>query len=99
TSAHTHQRAEGARRSLYNADLIVPCLFNSGCVLGKRGMTSLEIRDGRIALVYWFDASRDDATPYRDTHGMEALPGTHYYRVVLEEDSLDYIFSRINLLE
>lgn len=98
-SAHTHQRAEGARRSLYNADLIVPCLFNSGCVLGKRGMTSLEIRDGRIALVYWFDASRDDTMPYRDTHGMEALPGTHYYRVVLEEDSLDYIFSRINLLE
>lgn len=97
-SAHGQQRDEGTLRSLYNADLIVPCLFNSGCVLGKRGLTALEIRDGNIALVHWADASRDDETVSRETRGMQALAGTDYYRVVLEEDSLDYIFSRINLL-
>lgn len=96
---HTNRntRTEAARRSLYNADFVVPCLFNSGCVLGKRGMTALEIERGRIRLVHWFDARRDRRLLQRHP-GAERLPGTSYYRVVIKEDSLDYIFSRIGLL-
>lgn len=96
---HTNRnvKTEAARRSLYNADFVVPCLFNSGCVLGKRGMTALEIRGGRICLVHWFDALRN-RNALRRHPSARNLTGTSYYRVVLKEDSLDYVFSRIGLL-
>lgn len=90
-------RSEGTQRSLYNADFVVPCLFNSGCVLGKRGMTALEIQNGRIHLVHWFDGARDRRA-LRKHPTAERLEGTPYHRVVLKEDSLDYVFSRIGLL-
>jgi len=45
--------------SLYAEHLPVPCLFNSGCAIGKRGLTAIEIEDGHIALVHWFDTRRD----------------------------------------
>ncbi|TVQ25432.1 MAG: hypothetical protein EA383_08355 [Spirochaetaceae bacterium] len=96
---HTNRntRTEAPRRSLYNADFVVPCLFNSGCVLGKRGMTALEIEAGSIRLVHWFDAHRDRHGLRRHPHA-ERLPGTSYHRVILKEDNLDYVFSRIRLL-
>ena len=89
---------EPAWRSLYNSRLLVPCLFNSGTVIGKRGMTALEIAEGRVALVYWFDAAR--GRRYLDSSGHELahMPGTDYFRVTLEQDSLDYIFTRNRLL-
>ncbi len=95
---HRHNAAEGAQRSLYNADLVVPCVFNSGCVLGKRGMTALEIQNGTLALVHWFDAERDDKYLRRGSYQAHRLGGTSFYRVVIKQDSLDYIFSRIKLL-
>ncbi|TVR05353.1 MAG: metallophosphoesterase [Spirochaetaceae bacterium] len=96
---HTNRKGntEAARRSLYNADFVVPCLFNSGCVLGKRGMTALEIRGGRIYLVHWFNALRNRHALRRHPSAQN-LTGTSFYRVVLKEDSLDYVFSRIGLL-
>ena len=53
-------RRDGARSSLYDEQLPIPCLFNSGCAIGKRGLTAIEIEDGHIALVHWFDARRSD---------------------------------------
>jgi predicted phosphodiesterase len=84
--------------SLYREHLLVPSMFNSGCVLGKRGMTSLEIEEGRLRLVYWYDARRKQKyLQYRTKHA-ETLPNTSYRRVVIKEETLDYIFSRIHLL-
>jgi UDP-2,3-diacylglucosamine pyrophosphatase LpxH len=87
-----------SRRSIYNAKLLVPCLFNSGCCIGKRGITAIELQAGKIALVHWFDRNLSrkhfdllDEEPQR-------LEGSDYYRVVLNQDSLDYIFTRIRLL-
>ena len=84
--------------SLYNANLVVPCMFNSGTVIGKRGMTCLEIEDGKIALVHWFDDRKSKKHLQYSTYETEQLPGTDYHRVEIKRDSLDYIFSRIKLL-
>jgi len=95
-----YQRKGGpkSRRSIYNSKLLIPCLYNSGCCIGKRGITAIELQDGEIALVHWFDKNLSqkhfdlvDETP-------EQLEGSDYYRVVLNQDSLDYIFTRIRLL-
>ena len=40
---------------VYNTLFHIPCVFNSGCVVGKRGMTCLEIEGDKIRLVHWFD--------------------------------------------
>lgn len=96
--AQRHDESAASRSSLYNANLVVPCMFNSGCVLGTRGMTGLELRKGKISLVYWFDKSRTktyiDAGEYRTRQ----LGETPYYRAIMKRDSLSYIFSRIELL-
>ncbi len=85
-------------RSLYQEHLLVPAVFNSGCVLGKRGMTGLEIDGGRIRLVYWYDtAIKQKLMQYRSKTDTP-LEGTRFSRIVIKEDSLDYVFSRIQLL-
>lgn len=89
---HNHEE------SLYQEHLLVPSVFNSGCVLGKRGMTNLEIERGKLRLVYWYDERRKQKHMLYRGRDAENLAGTDYKRVVIKEDSLDYIFSRIELL-
>lgn len=91
-------RRRAERGSLYNTHPLVPCLFNSGCVIGKRGMTAMEIADGKISLVHWFDERR--SIKYFNWNGYypQKLEQTPYYRVVLNSDELDYMFARIELL-
>lgn len=84
--------------SLYQEHLLVPSMFNSGCVLGKRGMTSLEIEGGKLRLVYWYDDRREQKHMLYRAKDPQNLSGTSYNRVVIKEDNLDYIFSRIELL-
>jgi hypothetical protein len=84
--------------SLYNANLLIPCTFNSGTVIGKSGMTCLEIEDGSISLVHWFDESRETKYLSYGKLATASLHGTSYHRVVLKSESLDYIFTRIKLL-
>lgn len=105
-------RRDGMRSGLYNEQLSVPCLFNSGCAIGKRGVTAIEIAEGQIALVHWFDRRRSDkylvngttrqgkGTLHFPSDGSHAqrLEDTEYYRTVLKRDRLEYVFSRIRLL-
>ena len=105
-------RRDGMRSGLYNEQISVPCLFNSGCAIGKRGVTAIEIAEGQIRLVHWFDRRRSDrylangngraARRVGDfpTEGNEVrrLDDTEYYRTVLKKDRLEYVFSRIRLL-
>jgi UDP-2,3-diacylglucosamine pyrophosphatase LpxH len=83
---------------IYHSIFHVPCLFNSGCVIGKRGMTCLEIENNQIALVHWFD--KKISGKYLDKRGYEPeqFENTDYYRMVLNKEYLNYIFSRIDLL-
>ena len=84
--------------SIYDTHLTVPCLFNSGCVIAKRGITGIEIAGGEIALVHWFD--RKVSTKYVDDPltPAEQLDKSSYYRVVLKKEQLNYIFIRIKVL-
>lgn len=85
--------------SIYNDEVLVPCLFNSGSVTGKRGITAIEIKNGKIKLVYWFDRNRSQRylEDYRYVETRN-LPDTNYYKAILRKSKLDYIFARIKLL-
>ncbi|TNJ40379.1 metallophosphoesterase [Chlorobaculum thiosulfatiphilum] len=91
----------GFRKSLrsgrYDA-IAIPSIFNSGCCIGKRGLTAIEIEAGMIRLVYWTrDGHRSRSTGER-LNPPEELGQSGFYRIVLNEDHLDYVFSRIHLL-
>jgi len=87
----------GLRSGLYN-NITIPSIFNSGCALGKRGITALEIEGNKIRLVYWYNGKQSRKfTSVRDNRPFE-LGSTGFFRIVLNEDSLDYVFSRLHLL-
>ncbi|MEI8185392.1 MAG: metallophosphoesterase [Chlorobiaceae bacterium] len=87
----------GLRSGLYN-NLTIPSVFNSGCSIGKRGITALEIEGNKIRLVYWYNGKQSRKfTSDRDNRPMD-LGSTGFSRIVLNEDSLDYVFSRLHLL-
>ncbi|MCU0237128.1 MAG: metallophosphoesterase [Acidobacteria bacterium] len=88
------QRGEG----LYHAGPLLPCLFNSGCGIGRHGITAIEFDSRRARLVYWFDRRRSEKYIEAEGFQPEPLAGTDFYRVVLKQEELDYIFTRINLL-
>jgi UDP-2,3-diacylglucosamine pyrophosphatase LpxH len=91
-------RENGLRSSLYNEQISIPCLFNSGCAIGKRGVTALEITNGEIALVHWFDRRRGERHMEENGRSAERLGGSNYYRSVIKQDKLQYVFTRIRLL-
>jgi UDP-2,3-diacylglucosamine pyrophosphatase LpxH len=92
--ANKHQR----RAQLYGGEETVPCVFNSGCAIGKRGISAIEIVEGRIALVHWFDSLRCRKYLTEGGHETRQLGNSSIYKVILKDESLDYIFARLNLL-
>lgn len=84
--------------SLYAEEPVVPCVFNSGCCIGKNGVTAIEISGGNIELVYWFHQKR--TRKYFNLNGYDPrqLKDSDYFRVTLKKESLEYIFSRVKLL-
>jgi UDP-2,3-diacylglucosamine pyrophosphatase LpxH len=85
-------------RHLYHSLFHIPCLFNSGCVVGKRGMTCIEIENNQISLIHWFDQKTSQKYLDRRGYEPEKFENTDCYRMVLNQEALDYIFTRINLL-
>ncbi len=67
-------------------------------VIGKRGITCLEISDGKMRLIHWFD--NNISKKYLQYTGYDPilLASTEFYRIVINEDTLNYIFARIKLL-
>ncbi len=80
----------------HNADIVLPNLFNSGAVIGRRGMTGIEIEEGEISLIHWFDESK--RKKYLKGTPTTQLPGTSLHRRLIKQDHLEYIFNRITLL-
>lgn len=83
---------------IYHDIFHVPCLFNSGTVIGKRGMTCLEIDESHIRLIHWFDKNISKKYLKQTGYAPEQLGNTDFYRMVINEESLDYIFTRIKFL-
>ncbi len=88
----------GFRSSLYNQELVIPSIFNSGSVIGKKGLTGIEISACNISLIHYFDKSKNIKNYSYSEERVRQLGNTSYYRTVLKKDSLDYIFRRIKLL-
>jgi predicted phosphodiesterase len=92
------KKRKSHEENLYARIPMVPCLFNSGCCIGKNGITAIEIKEGYIELVYWFDNKRSgkyfDFGEYRPTR----FGRSDYWRVSLNKESLEYVFTRIKLL-
>lgn len=87
----------GLQSGIYN-NLPIPSLFNSGCTIGKRAITALEIEGSTIRLVCWFNGKHHPKFTSARDNVPTKLGSTGFSRIVLNEDSLDYVFSRINLL-
>jgi hypothetical protein len=92
------ERRPSRSMSLYGSDVLLPCLFNSGSAVGKKGVTALEIEDGRIQLVYWYEEGHERRYLAGEAAMARPLPGTPYRRAVLGVARIDYILARIDLL-
>ena len=92
------ERRDVLRQSLYGDELPVPCLFNSGSAISRRGISALELDKDSIALAYWFTEGEEKKFISRGHYHLEKLKGTSCRRAVLNKDRLDYIRARIELL-
>jgi predicted phosphodiesterase len=92
------ERRDVLRQSLYGDELPVPCLFNSGAAIGRKGINAIELDKDAIALVYWFTEGEGRKFIDRGWYKIEKLPGTKFRRSVLNQDRMDYITARIELL-
>jgi predicted phosphodiesterase len=92
------ERRHVLRQSLYGDELPVPCLFNSGSAIGRKGINAIELDSQSISLVYWFKEGEGKHFINRGSYEVETIPGTPYCRGVLNRDRLEYVESRIALL-
>ncbi|MDR1106533.1 MAG: serine/threonine protein phosphatase [Treponema sp.] len=90
------ERRDVLRQSLYGDTLPVPCLFNAGCAIGKKGINAIELDRDSISLVYWFTGGNGKHFISRGGYPVESM-GPHR-RAVLNQDRLDYVAARIELL-
>jgi UDP-2,3-diacylglucosamine pyrophosphatase LpxH len=92
------ERRDVLRQSLYGDELPVPCLFNSGSAISRRGINAIELDGEEIALVYWFTEGQEKKFVRRGRYPLEKLRGTRHRRAELNRDRLDYIKARMELL-
>ena len=85
-------------QSLYGDEMPVPCLFNSGCAIGKKGLNAIELSARDISLVYWFVEGKSKKFVQRGGYEIEKLNGGSYCRTVLNSERLDSVMARIKLL-
>jgi predicted phosphodiesterase len=91
------ERRNVLRQSLYGDRYPVPCLFNSGSAIGK-GINAIELDREQIALVYWFTEGEGKKFINRGWYKVEKHKGTKFRRSVLNQDRLEYVKARIELL-
>jgi Calcineurin-like phosphoesterase. len=91
-------RRRGRVPGLYERDILLPCLFNSGSAIGKRGVTAIEIEEGRIALAYWFEEGTERRYLSRASAPAKKLEDSPYYRASIASESLAGVFARMDLL-
>ncbi|MDR1429648.1 MAG: serine/threonine protein phosphatase [Spirochaetaceae bacterium] len=92
------ERRSVLRQSLYGDDMAVPCLFNSGSAIGKKGINAIELDSGSIALVYWFTEGEGKNFVSRGGYQVDKLSGGGRMRAVLNRDTLEFIKAKIDLL-
>lgn len=83
------------RHNLYGDELPLPCLFNSGSAMGKKGVNAIEVDSENIALVYWFAEGQGMKFINRGWYNVEKHAGC--CRAVLNQNRLDYLNAKIEL--
>ena len=83
------------RFNLYGDKFPVPCLFNSGTAIGKKGINAIEVDRENISLVYWFAEGKGMKFVSRGWYKVENYSGC--CRTVLIQDRLDYVKAKIEL--
>lgn len=94
----TASRAGEIQSCVYSSEIPVPCLFNSGAVLGKRGMTCLELTKKDIRLVHWYDDKVKKKFVNITGTKPEQPCGKGVNRLVMREREMNYITDCIDLL-
>jgi predicted phosphodiesterase len=92
------EKRNAMRESLYGDELPVPCLFNSGSAIGRKGINAIELEGEKISLVYWFTQGEGKRFVSRGRYPVYVLPGSKYCRTVLNQDKFSYIKARVELL-
>jgi predicted phosphodiesterase len=92
------ERRGALRQSLYGDEFPVPCLFNSGSAISKKGICAIELDNENIALVYWFMEGKGRKFINRGAYKIESLDETPYRRSVLNAERLDHVKAKIDLL-
>jgi UDP-2,3-diacylglucosamine pyrophosphatase LpxH len=92
------EKRNAMRESLYGDELPVPCLFNSGSAIGRKGINAIELEGEKISLVYWFVQGEGKKFVSRGRYPIYTLPGAKYCRTVLNQDKFSYIKARVELL-
>jgi UDP-2,3-diacylglucosamine pyrophosphatase LpxH len=92
------ERRNVLRQSLYGDELAVPCLFNSGSAIGKRGINAIELNRESVALIYWYTEGEGKHFVSRGGYKVEKLKNTSRRRAVLNRDTLEFINAKIKLL-
>ena len=77
-------------------DVPLPCVFNSGTVVGKRGMTCLEISGGKIRLVHWY--GRKDVAKFGEGEDKGHLGNGNVRRRQLRRAEMSYVMDSLRLL-
>ena len=90
------ERRDVLRQSLYGDELPVPCLFNSGSVIGTKGIYAIELDRENISLVYWFTEGKGMKFINRGAYKVDNHASLS--RTVLNHDRLDHVKAKIELL-
>jgi len=88
---------------LGQTELLIPCYFNSGSGLHRDGLTALELAEGEIRLILFYDARRPGNEEKHRRAPTVPLPAetggaSTGRRQILQSESLEYVFTRIHLL-
>ncbi|MBN1272367.1 MAG: metallophosphoesterase family protein [Candidatus Aminicenantes bacterium] len=84
-------------------ELVIPCYSNDGSCLHRSGITCIELEKRRIRLVFVYDESISANTEkYLRAPTIPLVPAdpkaSMYKKQILEDEDLDYIFTRIRFL-
>lgn len=95
----SRKRRPDLQSGIYEEDDIpIPCMFNSGTVIGKRGMTCLEFTKGKIRLIHWFDERTNKDYTDLDNRHLQTLPGRQIHRLELRQATMEYVMDSLRLL-
>jgi hypothetical protein len=89
--------------ALGESDLVTPCYCNDGSCLHENGITCIEFCQNKIRLLLLYDAKMGaNVSKHLRAPTMDLLPddpkAAGYKIQILEEEELEYVFTKIQLL-